>query len=135
MGRARSGETYLVPDSYARQVVKKGYATYVEDEEESDKDAPFTEKETSSETKDEREKEKEKESQETKGGKDFEELGIPQRIFPSQVFGAIKAEGIHTFGDLLEYKEDYTEIKGIGPSFASDIENGIEKARKLASDL
>lgn len=43
------------------------------------------------------------------------------------VVGVLENRGIETYGDLLQYKDDFTEIKGVGASYSEDIENRLRE--------
>lgn len=106
-GLATSGGVYTVPEDYAQELVEeKGFAQYVEDQDEL---------------------------VEIKGNqypKGFLETEIPEDFPNNRVNKALKDEGLETFGDILRY-DDPTEIKGIGEDFASILSESILKARDL----
>ncbi len=129
-GKTQSGQVHVVPDDYARKLVKKGYAEYAEDMGQSEEE--FMEKKATSETKEgtETETETETENKNVNSTASFWDTMIGQKDFPSQIFGIIKSADIHTWGDLKEYQDDFTDIDGVGPAYASDIQEHYRKAKR-----
>jgi hypothetical protein len=124
--RVTVGEVFVIPDSLAKQLMKKGYVELVQESAKAqEKDEPdFTKKKETSETKKEIE-----ESVEEEDDKNFFDQMIPQR-FPH--FGILKENDVHTFGELREYKDDFSDLHGIGASYAEDIRDAYKDAQQEA---
>ena len=123
---ANKGDVILLPEPIAETLEMRGYVEFIEEDE----DETFTEKKETSEVKKEEEDQEDSGADVDKGNKmNFFDEMIPQ-TFPH--FGQLKKNDIHTFGDLSDYSEDFTEISGIGESYSKDIKDAYMEARKEA---
>jgi len=102
-GLANEGSEKQVSKEYAEELVEKGYAEFVEGS---------------------------KNLVETNRGEyheDFLSTELPEDFPSEEVHSILTSDNVYNFAALLSY-ENFEDINGIGPTYAEEIEEGVEIA-------
>jgi hypothetical protein len=102
-GLATEGSEKQVSKEYAEELVEKGYAEFVEGS---------------------------KNLVETNRGEyheDFLSTELPEDFPSEEVHSILTSDNVYNFAALLSY-ENFEDINGIGPTYAEEIEEGVEIA-------
>jgi hypothetical protein len=102
-GLVSKGSEQKVSKEYADELVEKGYAEFVEGNENL------------------------VETNRGEYNEEFVNTKLPEDFPTNEVWSILRSADIYNFAALLSY-ENFQDINGIGPAYAEDIEKGVEVA-------